>query len=194
MHPQLLTFLHVLPGQYLLGGSMVAIGAALAWCRGLLGLQVDYPELIGLAEGAEPGAGNLLYLPYMSGELQPINDGNARGVLFGLTLSTGRPQIVRAVLEGTAFAIAHNLAIVESTGIAVDEIRGVGRAHAIRRLVPDHRGRDRPSRERGARGERRPPGCGAAGRQGRGPDRRHRRGGAPGRPRRMRLRAGSRAA
>ncbi len=126
VQPQLLTFLHVLPGQYLLGGSMVAIGASLAWCRQLLGLQMDFPELIDLAAGAEPGAGNLLFLPYMSGELQPINDGNARGVLFGLTLSTDRSQVVRAVLEGTAFAVAHNLSIVEATGIAVDEIRASG--------------------------------------------------------------------
>jgi xylulokinase len=144
VQPQLLTFLHVLPGQYLLGGSMVAIGAALAWCRQLLGLQVDFPELISLAEGAEPGAGNLLYLPYMSGELQPINDGNARGVLFGLTLSTDRSQLLRAILEGTAFAIAHNLSIVESTGIAVDEIRASGgptRSAAWCQIIADVTGR-----------------------------------------------------
>jgi xylulokinase len=144
VQPQLLTFLHVLPDQYLLGGSMVAIGASLAWCRQLLGVQADFPELIKMAEEAPPGAGNLLFLPYMSGELQPINDGNARGILFGLTLSTDRSQLVRAVLEGTAFAIAHNLSIVESTGIAVDEIRASGgptRSAAWCQIIADVTGR-----------------------------------------------------
>ncbi len=37
VHPQLLTFLHVLDGQYLVGGSMAAIGGALAWLRAALG-------------------------------------------------------------------------------------------------------------------------------------------------------------
>ena len=62
----------------------------------------------------------------MSGELQPINDGNARGLLFGLSLSTGKRNIVRAILEGTAFAIAHNLDVIEGLGISISEVRAVG--------------------------------------------------------------------
>src|SRR5690606_37687520 len=37
VHPQLLAFWHVLPGQILLGGSMVAVGGALEWARQVLG-------------------------------------------------------------------------------------------------------------------------------------------------------------
>jgi len=126
VHPQLLTFLHVLEGQYLLGGSMAALGASLVWCRDVLGQEMDFEQMIALAAKSEPGAGRLIFLPYMSGELQPINDGYARGMLFGLSLSTKLPDIVRAVLEGTAFAIAHNLSIIESLGIPITEVHGVG--------------------------------------------------------------------
>lgn len=125
-HPQLLTFEHVLAGQYLVGGSMAANGAALAWCRQWLGQGLDFPALTALAATSEPGAGNLFFLPYLSGELQPINDGNARGVFFGLSMSTGRAELVRAVLEGTAYAIAHNLSIAETIGTPVSELRAVG--------------------------------------------------------------------
>ncbi len=126
VHPQLLTFLHVVAEQYLLGGSMAALGASLNWCRKLLGKKINFESLTALAAESEPGAGHLLFLPYMSGELQPINDGYARGVLFGLSLSTERKHIARAIMEGTAFAIAHNLSIIESLGLPVTEIRAIG--------------------------------------------------------------------
>jgi xylulokinase len=92
----------------------------------LFGDQHDYPTLITLAEQSDPGADGVMFLPYLSGELQPINDGNARGVFFGLSMSTAQPQIVRAVLEGTAFAIAHNVHIAEHIGGEITEIRAVG--------------------------------------------------------------------
>jgi xylulokinase len=126
VHPNLLTFLHVLPGQYLVGGSMAAIGAGLAWCRRVLGAELDYPTLTTLAAASPPGAGQVIFLPYLSGELQPINDGHARGVFFGLSMSTERPQLIRAVMEGAAYAIAHNLEFAEELGAPVAELRATG--------------------------------------------------------------------
>lgn len=127
VHPALLAFSHVLPGEILLGGSMVAIGGALNACREWLGFgDSSFDTMIEVAAACEPGAGNLIFLPYLSGELQPINDGNARGVFFGLSLSTSRAQIVRAVLEGTAFAIAHNIRLAAEVGTPINEIRSVG--------------------------------------------------------------------
>ncbi len=79
VHPQLLTFVHVLAHQYLVGGSMAAIGAALAWLRTALGEQEELAALLELAANASAGADNLIFLPYLSGELQPINDGYAAG-------------------------------------------------------------------------------------------------------------------
>lgn len=126
VHPQLLTFLHVLPGQTLLGGSMTAVGAGLAWARDLLGGTLDFPQLDALARQSPPGAGGVIFLPYLSGELQPINDGNARGVFFGLSMATSTSHLVRAVMEGAAFAIAHNLAIAREAGAEIAELRAVG--------------------------------------------------------------------
>lgn len=126
VHPQLLAFRHVLPGQTLIGGSMAAIGGAFAWLRSALAPEESATSLLALAEQSPPGAGNLLFLPYLSGELQPINDGYARGVFFGLSMSSSRAHLVRAVLEGTAFAIAHNLELVEELTGPVADIRAAG--------------------------------------------------------------------
>ncbi|MCB1435288.1 MAG: hypothetical protein KDK75_22915, partial [Alphaproteobacteria bacterium] len=79
-----------------------------------------------LAAESDPGSSGLLFLPYLSGELQPINDGHARGVFAGLSLNTRQPQVIRAVLEGTAFAIAHNILVAEEVGATLTEMRGVG--------------------------------------------------------------------
>ena len=126
IHPQLLAFRHVLPHKYLLGGSMAAVGGALNWCRDLLGGHADFGTLTALAAQSDPGADGLIFLPYLSGELQPINDGHARGVFFGLRMHTGQPQFIRAVMEGAAYAIAQNVKIATQVGATISEIRAVG--------------------------------------------------------------------
>lgn len=126
VHSQLLSFLHVLPGQTLLGGSMAAVGAGLNWIRKLFGTEFDYLQLSEMARQSAPGAGGVIFLPYLSGELQPINDGNARGVFFGLSMSTTPAHMVRAVMEGAAFAIAHNIDIASQAGSTLSELRAVG--------------------------------------------------------------------
>ena len=124
-HPQLLLMGHVLADQWLLGGTIVAFGASLAWCRDLLGCG-SYDEMTALAAESAPGARGLIFLPYLSGELQPINDGNARGMFIGLSLNTRRAEMIRAVMEGTAMALAHNLRLAEQVGATVSELRAVG--------------------------------------------------------------------
>lgn len=58
--------------------------------------------------------------------MQPINDGHARGVFFGLSMSTTPAHMVRAVMEGAAFAIAHNIDIAREAGSTLTELRAVG--------------------------------------------------------------------
>lgn len=126
VHPDLLAFAHVLKGQVLLGGSMVAVGGGLNWYRQIVGDDMNFADMTALAEQSEPGANRLLFLPYLSGELQPINDGYARGVFFGLNMGTTQADMVRAVMEGSAFAIAHNATIASEAGTRITEIRAVG--------------------------------------------------------------------
>ncbi|WP_425145148.1 xylulokinase [Deinococcus sp.] len=125
-HPRLLTFEHVLAGRWLLGGSTAAFGAALEWCRRLLGEHHSFEALTSRAASAPPGAGGLIFLPYLSGELQPINDGQARGALVGFTHQHGQAHVIRAAMEGAAFALAHNLEIARRAGAEVTELRASG--------------------------------------------------------------------
>jgi len=60
-----------------------------------------------------PGAGGLLWLPYLLGERSPRWDHDARGTFVGLSISSGKGDAARAVLEGVAFNLRIILEILE---------------------------------------------------------------------------------
>jgi xylulokinase len=79
-------------------------------------------------EMSKPGANGLIFLPYMAGERTPLWSSIPRGVFFGLTYSTTRADLLRAIMEGCAFAVYDNLQIAEEHGVLVDEFLGSGGA------------------------------------------------------------------
>lgn len=94
-------------GTETLAAGMATGGIVASWLGDLLGQPLD--SLMTGAAAAAPGADGLLLLPYFAGERTPIFDPHARGTLFGLTLSHGRAEIMRAFLEGVALGVRHNL-------------------------------------------------------------------------------------
>jgi len=65
-------------------------------------------------------------VPHMLGERSPLWDTDRRGLFAGLTLGTGIGHLVRAVLEGTAYALRHNLSIAATLGVEPTELRSTG--------------------------------------------------------------------
>ena len=51
---------------------------------------------------ATPGAGGVLFLPWLAGSLAPKSDGRMRGGFVGMGLETTRHDLLRAVAEGIA--------------------------------------------------------------------------------------------
>jgi xylulokinase len=125
--------------------SMAAIqnaGLALEWARGVLG--VSWEEAYDEAFAVPPGAGGVLFLPYLSGERTPSFDPGARGAWIGLGLDHGRGHLLRAALEGVAFALREGLEALEKAGTPVPELRLAGGGAASepwRRLLADVLGR-----------------------------------------------------
>src|SRR5262249_4823336 len=131
------TFCHAVPGAYYAMGVMLAAGGALRWYRDVLAdgekmaaeLQgVDPYEIItDTASRSRPGAGGLVFLPYLMGERTPHADALARGALIGLTARTTKAEISRAVLEGITFGLCDSLDLIRaSSGWRFDEIRLAG--------------------------------------------------------------------
>ncbi len=124
------------PNRYVLAAGMSTTGALTRWFRDELGgverMQEErggpnaYAALAEAASQIAPGAEGLLLLPYFSGERTPINDPLARGVIAGLTLSHSRAHIYRALLEGVAYGIRHNLEALAAAGEPPQRLVAIG--------------------------------------------------------------------
>jgi xylulokinase len=144
-------FCHAVPGRYYSMGVMLSAGGALRWYRDVLGdgerlaaelRQVDAYEIIAdTASTARPGAGGVVFLPYLMGERTPHNDAAARGALVGLTARTTKADVSRAVLEGITFGLCDSLDLIrEVSPGSVSEIRltgGGARSPFWRQLMAD---------------------------------------------------------
>ena len=69
------------------------------------------------ARDVNPGSDGLIVLPYLMGERSPIWDSSARGVLFGLSLHHHRGHVIRAFLEGVAYALYDSLSVLRDSGL-----------------------------------------------------------------------------
>ena len=78
------------------------------------------------AAAVAPGSDGVIFLPYMSGERTPIWDPNAKGVYYGLDFSKTKGHFIRAAMEGTAYALKHNLDVAEEAGAKVEVLRAMG--------------------------------------------------------------------
>ena len=126
--PSLIMSYHVIPGHWLLQGGTVGGGGALRWFREQFGNNESFDELTAQAETIKPGSDGLVFLPYMAGERSPIWDKDAKGILYGLDYSKTKAHAIRAVLEGVAFSIRHNLETAAEAGAFAEEFRATGGA------------------------------------------------------------------
>lgn len=104
-------FAHADGGFNLLGVTLSAAGS-LRWFRDVMAPTSSYDELMSLAAESAPGAGGVTYKPYLAGERTPHLRPDLRGSFHGLSLATGRADLVRAVLEGVAFSLREALDVM----------------------------------------------------------------------------------
>jgi glycerol kinase len=102
---------------------MLAAGTNVQWLRDDLGLITSSAESHEVASQCAD-TGGVVYVPAPLGLGTPVWDYGARGALFGLTRGSGRPEIVRAVLEGIAQRGADLVDAAEAdSGIAIPRLR-----------------------------------------------------------------------
>ncbi len=118
-------------GTYLVANSQNTGARCLEWLRSstLLGTGAPpgYGELCALAATSTPGAGGVLFTPWLAGERSPVGDLGARGGFRGLSLATTPADLVRSVLEGVALNSRWLLGATERfAGQALSPIRLLG--------------------------------------------------------------------
>jgi xylulokinase len=100
-----------------------------------------YESLDRLAETVNPGSDGLLVLPYLMGERTPLWDVDARGVVFGLSLNHTKAHLVRAMMEGVAYAMYDSYRIFEKNcskiNLPIVLNEGGAKSRLWRRIITD---------------------------------------------------------
>jgi len=119
------------PDMLMLYGETSTAGACLEWAaREIYGVEPD-SEAFSIMDqdvgNVQPGAGGLIFTPWMYGERCPIPDESLRGAFINLGVNHTRQQMVRAIYEGIAFNLRWILdSIDELYGIRCMTLRVLG--------------------------------------------------------------------
>jgi xylulokinase len=124
------------PGKWTVMSCTQAAGLSLQWLRDTV-CQPEaaraaaegkdpYAVMDGLARGVPPGAGKLLFLPYLMGERSPHPDPDCRGAFVGLSAIHGRAEMIRAVLEGVAYSQRECVDVFREMGVGVGDMLACG--------------------------------------------------------------------
>ena len=84
-------------------------------------LDVSVYDLLNLeAERVAPGCEGLIILPQLMGERTPLWDPLARSVIFGLSLNHTKGHVVRAMMEGVAYALYDSFRMITEAGLPMN--------------------------------------------------------------------------
>ncbi len=124
---RLLCFPHVVRGAFNVSAIISSSGAALEWAAHALGGgRADIGTLLREAAACPPGAGRLLFLPFLTPERFAIWDSHMRGAFLGLTLEHGKREMMRAVVESSGFTVRSVIEAMEENGCQVADLRVTG--------------------------------------------------------------------
>ncbi|MCA3709567.1 MAG: xylulokinase, partial [Phenylobacterium sp.] len=117
------TFCHALPKTWHRMSVTLSAASAIDSVARLAGFSSTAEAVANLGEGQPDDP---LFAPWLSGERTPHNDPSASGVFVGLTHATTREALVRAALEGVAFALADGFEALGSPQVEALTVVGGG--------------------------------------------------------------------
>lgn len=109
--------------DYVLEGNINYTGAVTKWVVEELGLLSSSKEAGPVAQSADP-ADTTYLVPAFTGLGAPYWDSGAKAMLYGMSRTTGRAEIVKAAEECIAYQIADVLELMgQEAGVAIQELR-----------------------------------------------------------------------
>lgn len=122
----------ITPGLNLIEGGQISTGSITNWfiqnlCSDLLitaeKQKTTIFELLNAeAQQIPPGSNGLIMTDFWQGNRSPYTDGNIRGLLYGLSLSTTRGEIYRSILEGIAYGTSNIIQTFHQHGFTPTKI------------------------------------------------------------------------
>lgn len=108
-------------GQYHVMGVTLAAAASLKWWIEDINESYDYDGLIDAAKNSDIN-NEVFFTPYLMGERTPHNDSNAKATFTGMTMTTKKNDMTRAILEGVGFSLRDIFEIMKDMKIKITEI------------------------------------------------------------------------
>ena len=109
--------------DYVLEGNINYTGAVTKWMVEELGLLSSSKEAGPVAQSADP-ADTTYLVPAFTGLGAPYWDSGAKAMLYGMSRTTGRAEIVKAAEECIAYQIADVLELMgQEAGVTIQELR-----------------------------------------------------------------------
>lgn len=126
-------YIYAVPDKYFTFALNHAGGISFRWYRDNLGLREKH---YALDNGVDPygaiiermpaGPSPVMVMPHFAGSPTPSCDLGSRAAIVGMSFSTTRHDIAKALLEGLSFELRANLERMARAGISVDELIAVG--------------------------------------------------------------------
>lgn len=109
--------------DYVLEGNINYTGAVITWLKDDLQLIQSPAETQALAEAANPLDETYL-VPAFSGLSAPYWDSQAKAVIYGMTRTTKRAELVKAALESIVYQITDVMTVMgQESGIPIEKLR-----------------------------------------------------------------------
>ncbi|MDR1826980.1 MAG: hypothetical protein LBR29_01475 [Methylobacteriaceae bacterium] len=131
-HPQCKTLCSAAaaPGKWIVEAGIFTAGLLHKWFKDNFYSGMDdndaYARLAEEIAGTPVGANGVLMLPHFEGSAAPYWNPQARGMFFNLTMATTRADMARAVIEGIALEIGHDIELIQSLGVPVRRVSLAG--------------------------------------------------------------------
>ncbi|MGS0648597.1 xylulokinase [Komagataeibacter melomenusus] len=125
-HPQggIHAFCHAVPATWHQMGVTLSAASSLAWWARVTGMAESALLAELPPEITRPSP--VMFLPYLSGERTPHNDGQIRGSFAGLSDATTRAEMTQAVLEGVAFSFRDVVDALADAGSVLHDADVIG--------------------------------------------------------------------
>jgi xylulokinase len=126
---------HAHPNLYISVAYNLTGGLLLKWHRDRICRdEVRQAEKLGIdpysliIDQASPEPADLFVLPHFVGAGTPTLDPFSKGAIVGLTISTDKPDLTRAVLDSINYEMKYNIECMQEAGIVIDDLRVIGGA------------------------------------------------------------------
>ena len=117
-------FCHCIPDTWHQMGVILSASSCLSWHARVMNQSEE--DLLSQLETCPLEPGELMFLPYLSGERTPHNNPNAQGVFLGLKHEHGKKEMTQAILEGVAYAFGDCQQVLLDAGAKISDVSLIG--------------------------------------------------------------------